>query len=269
MKRIVAILAGFLLSACTTPQETLRLNTQYRAPGQEPRIKLVVIHYTVDNFTDSLALLTGRQVSAHYLIGDEPLKAEALPPILQLVPEQQLAWHAGSSFWRGATRLNDTSVGIELVNPGYQQRLTGVSWASFSSPQIDILTLLLRDIIRRYNIAPYNIVGHSDIAAQRKQDPGPRFPWQQLAEQGIGAWPEPQRVAFWLRGRQPDEKVPTERLLSLLARYGYEVTSEQTKEEQRRVIMAFQMHFRPADYRGYADAQTESIACALLEKYEL
>ncbi|MFP1591062.1 hypothetical protein ACLB1M_09015 [Escherichia coli] len=91
-------------------------------------------------------------------------------------------------------------------------------------------------------------MAHADIAPQRKDDPGPLFPWQQLAQQGIGAWPDAQRVNFYLAGRAPHTPVDTASLLELLARYGYDVKPDMTPREQRRVIMAFQMHFRPTLY---------------------
>jgi len=111
------------------------------------------------------------------------------------------------------------------------------------------------------------VVAHSDIAPQRKDDPGPLFPWQQLAEQGIGAWPDAARVAFYLNGRNPAQLADTATLLDLLARYGYEVKPEMTPAQKKRVIMAFQMHFRPARWDGIADAESVAIAEALLEKY--
>lgn len=111
------------------------------------------------------------------------------------------------------------------------------------------------------------MVAHADIAPQRKDDPGPLFPWQVLAEQGIGAWPDAQRVTFYLAGRAPRAPVEMTSLLDLLARYGYEVKPDMTAREQQRVVMAFQMHFRPALWNGVADAETQAIAEALLEKY--
>jgi N-acetylmuramoyl-L-alanine amidase len=106
------------------------------------------------------------------------------------VPEQDLAWHAGISFWRGSTRINDTSIGIELENRGWQKNAGTKSFTPFNPEQINALIPLAKDIIARYHIAPQNVVAHADIAPQRKDDPGPLFPWRQLAEQGIGAWPD-------------------------------------------------------------------------------
>ncbi|MXG37744.1 N-acetylmuramoyl-L-alanine amidase, partial [Escherichia coli] len=112
-----------------------------------------------------------------------------------------------------------------------------------------------------------NVVAHSDIAPQRKDDPGPLFPWRELAQQGIGAWPDAGRVAFFINGRPPYQAVDTAALLDLLARYGYEVPDNSTPAQQKRIIMVFQMHFRPQLWNGVADVETMAIAEALLEKY--
>jgi N-acetylmuramoyl-L-alanine amidase len=111
------------------------------------------------------------------------------------------------------------------------------------------------------------VVAHSDIAPQRKDDPGPLFPWQALAKQGIGAWPDPARVAFYINGRPRNQDVDRAALLDLLARYGYEVPDNATEQQQKRVITAFQMHYRPSLWNGVADVETMAIAEALLEKY--
>ncbi|WP_128177705.1 N-acetylmuramoyl-L-alanine amidase [[Pantoea] beijingensis] len=266
------LIAVMLLTACGTKgieqHKGYEVDRRQEAFGARPRIKMLVIHYTAEDFPSSLSTLTARQVSAHYLIpAQQQPKKSGVPRIWQLVPEAQLAWHAGPSFWRGATRINDTSIGIEIVNDGYYRTMEGVRWAPFTAQQIAVLQRLIPDIVARYGIEPSNIVGHSDIAPQRKQDPGPLFPWQQLADAGIGAWPDADRVQFWLNGRAPGESVPVADVLDVLARYGYDVTPDMTPRQQQKVIAAFQMHFRPADYRGLPDAETEAIAEALLEKY--
>ncbi|WP_380181742.1 N-acetylmuramoyl-L-alanine amidase [Kalamiella sp. sgz302252] len=243
------------------------VDTRHAAYGARPRVKVLVIHYTAEDFPSSLATLTDQEVSAHYLIPATPPLYSKQPTVLRLVPESELAWHAGISFWRGATRLNDTSVGIELENPGYHRTADGRVWYPFSTAQMQALRPLMRDIVFRYNIQPQDIVGHSDIAPQRKQDPGPLFPWHWLYQQGIGAWPNADRVRYYLAGRAPEQLTDAAYLLQLLARYGYEVTSTMTTKQQQRVIAAFQMHFRPANYSGIADAESEAIAAALLEKY--
>ena len=275
MKRL-AIALALLLAGCASDKGqqkavidkgSYQLDTSHPAQNAYPRIKVLVLHYTAGDFDVSLATLTDRQVSAHYLIPENPPVWQGKPRIWQLVPEKDLAWHAGVSFWRGATRINDTSIGIELENEGWQKNAGVKSFAPFAPAQINALIPLAKDIIARYNIEPQNVVAHADIAPQRKDDPGPKFPWQQLTQQGIGAWPDENRVNFYLNGHAPNASVNPNTVLDLLARYGYEVTPGMTWTQKKRVIMAFQMHFRPARWDGFADAETLAIAEALLEKY--
>lgn len=260
-------LAGCAGEKGIVDKDGYQLDTRHQAQAAYPRIKVLVIHYTADDFDSSLATLTDKNVSSHYLIPSVPPLHRGKPRIWQLVPEQDLAWHAGISFWRGATRINDTSIGIELENRGWQKSAGDKYFAPFEPAQIQALIPLVKDIIARYDIKPQNVVAHADIAPQRKDDPGPLFPWRALAEQGIGAWPDAQRVNFYLAGRAPHAPVEMASLLDLLSRYGYEVKPEMTAREQQRVVMAFQMHFRPTLWNGVADAETQAIAEALLEKY--
>ncbi|WLI78507.1 N-acetylmuramoyl-L-alanine amidase [Kosakonia sp. H02] len=278
MKKWGLLLLALMLAGCASDKDKekeagviekpgYQLVTGYRAQAAYPRIKVLVLHYTADDFDVSLATLLGKEVSSHYLIPAHPPRENGKPRIWQLVPEQDLAWHAGPSFWRGATRINDTSIGIELENRGWQKTASGKTFAPFAQAQINALIPLVKDIVARYHIAPENVVAHADIAPQRKDDPGPQFPWQLLAARGIGAWPDPARVAFYLNGRAEYERVNSATLLDLLARYGYDVKPYMTPLQQKRVIMAFQMHFRPARWDGVADAESLAIAEALLEKY--
>jgi len=269
---IVPVLLALLLAGCATEKGVVdkgayELDTRRQAQAAYPRIKVLVIHYTADDFDSSLATLTDKNVSSHYLIPAIPPQHNGKPRIWQLVPERDLAWHAGVSFWRGATRINDTSIGIELENRGWQKSGGQKRFVPFEPAQIAALIPLAKDIIQRYDIKPQNVVAHADIAPQRKDDPGPLFSWQALAQQGIGAWPDPARVAFYLNGQSPYQPVETSALLDLLARYGYEVPENISSAQQKRVIMAFQMHFRPQLWNGVSDKETMAIAEALLEKY--
>ena len=274
MRRWLCLLPLLWLAACQQPvppgpaaDGALWLERSAPARGADQRVRFLVIHYTAGDFPTALATLTEEHVSAHYLIPASPPQRGGKPVVWQLVPEQARAWHAGASGWGDRTNLNDTSIGIELENPGFEPRLLGQRWFRFPPAQIAALSVLAGQIVQLYGIAPQNVVGHADIAPQRKQDPGPLFPWQALAAEGIGAWPEAARVAAYLQGRPPQQPVPTARLLALLAAYGYPVTEGMDSEAQRRVIAAFQMHFRPADYRGLPDAESEAIARALLAQY--
>ncbi|MCU6670853.1 N-acetylmuramoyl-L-alanine amidase [Enterobacteriaceae bacterium H4N4] len=273
MKRALSLsLLALLLAGCAAEKGIVdkgayELDARRQAQAAYPRIKVLVIHYTADDFDSSLATLTDKNVSSHYLIPAIPPLHQGKPRIWQLVPENALAWHAGVSFWRGATRINDTSIGIELENRGWQNSGGQKRFAPFEPAQIAALIPLAKDIIQRYDIKPQNVVAHADIAPQRKDDPGPLFPWQTLALQGIGAWPDAARVAFYLNGKPPSQPADTPTLLDLLSRYGYNVPENISSAQQKRVIMAFQMHFRPQRWDGVADNETQAIAEALLEKY--
>jgi len=270
--RMIVWCLMMLLTGCAGQQGIVDkgeylVNLRHPAQASYPRVKMLVIHYTADHFHGSLRTLTGPEVSSHYLIPAIPPQLAGKPVIWQLVPEEQLAWHAGVSFWRGNQRVNDISIGIELENSGFTQHGNQKQFYPFAPSQIAVLEKLLPEIIERYQIAPENIVAHGDIAPQRKVDPGPLFPWQQLAERGIGAWPSPDRVSFYLNGRAASEPVDQANLLDLLARYGYQVEPDMTPAQLQQVIVAFQMHFRPQNYSGQADAETQAIVEALLEKY--
>lgn len=274
MKIWPGIIAATLLVGCqTAPQGTTvdrggyRLETLHQAQGADQRIRFLVMHYTAEDFHSSLKTLTDEHVSAHYLLPAHPLREQGKPVAFQLVPETLRAWHAGASYWRGRTSLNDTSIGIEIVNRGFSRRMLFTHWQPYTPEQIALLIPLSRDIIQRYGIQPTDVVGHSDIAPQRKQDPGPLFPWQQLAEAGIGAWPDAAEVQRRLAGRDRHAAVPLAPLLEKLARYGYGVDAQWNARQQRNVLAAFQMHFRPGDFRGEPDAESEAIVDALLQKY--
>lgn len=206
------------------------------SPNFGPRaagaIDMLVLHYTgmpdadaaLDRLCDPKA-----SVSAHYLI-DEDGRVHAL------VAEAMRAWHAGVASWRGETDINSRSIGIELVNPGHE-----FGYRAFPPVQIAALVELAGAILARHPIAPRNVVGHSDVAPTRKEDPGELFPWQDLAEShGIGLWPCGEPCAL------PPEHV----LLAGLAQIGYDVT------EPEAAVRAFQRHFRPWGVDGRADAET-------------
>lgn len=273
MRRSLSLLLlALLLAGCATQEGIVdkgayELDTRHQAQAAYPRIKVLVIHYTADDFDRSLATLTDKNVSSHYLIPAVPPAPDGKPRIWQLVAENELAWHAGISFWRGTNRINDTSVGIELENRGWQKTAGLKHFTPFEPAQIAALIPLARDIITRYHIKPENVVAHADIAPQRKDDPGPLFPWRELAQHGIGAWPDPDRVSALLNGQPRYQAADAKRLLDLLARYGYEVPDAIIPAQQKRVIMAFQMHFRPQKWDGYADCESVAIAEALVEKY--
>ncbi|WP_434660254.1 N-acetylmuramoyl-L-alanine amidase [Paraburkholderia sp. A3BS-1L] len=279
----VAAFAALALAACAPATMVDRggyvADTQYHARSADSRIRFLVEHYTQGDEPTALEELTRENVSAHYLVPVHPPLRDGKPVVLQLVPEAQRAWHAGASEWQGTTELNAASIGIENVNSGPLTDSQATSqatpegsppreWAPWPPEQVAAIIALSKDIVARYGIAPTRVVGHSDIAPQRKIDPGPLFPWKPLYEAGVGAWPDDATVKAELAGRAPDAPADVLGLQTKLARYGYEVATDGVLDARtRRVFAAFQMHFRPRDYSGTPDAETDAIAQALLDKY--
>jgi N-acetylmuramoyl-L-alanine amidase len=251
MKSLLAALVLALLAGCAAGPQ---IDHSYTARGQAPRVRFVVIHYTVSDRPSSIKILTEQQVSAHYLLTDEPK-----PVIYGLVDETQQAYHAGVSSWKGFTMLNTSSVGIEIVNPGWKDTPQGRVYAPFPQSQIDTLIVLLKDIVKRNHVAPENILGHEEIAPQRKQDPGPMFPWYQLARAGLVAWPDATRVA----AVRPafDALLPdVSWFQQKLATHGYAIAQTCVLDEQtRNVLSAFQAKYRPANIDGNPDAESAAL----------
>jgi N-acetylmuramoyl-L-alanine amidase len=204
-------------------------------------IDILVLHYTgMRSAEDALTRLCdpAAKVSAHYTIDEDGT-------VYILVPEARRAWHAGVSCWAGARDINARSIGIELVNPGHE-----FGYRAFPEAQISSLAALAKDILARHPIPAWRVLGHSDVAPARKDDPGELFPWRRLAGEGIGLWPQP--------GNDPGaEAVP-----GLMTRYGYdpEVAGD-------KVVTAFQRHFRPSRVDGMADAETRTMLSGLIALY--
>ena len=259
-----------LLSACQSPP--YHSESRFVSPNQDNRIRYLIVHYTHGDNADALQVLTrpGSGVSAHYLLS-RPAPG-SLPILYTLVPESQRAWHAGRSSWQQQSAMNDRSIGIEVVNPGYlpatsQAPLMQRHWVTYPQAQLQALAALLRQLSDRYQIPPEHLLGHSDIAPGRKVDPGPDFPWQWLAQHyQLGAWPDEQRVAALLQHGLPPLDIRV--LQQQLAQYGYEVpVTGELDSATRQVIQAFQLHFRPSRFDGEPDADTRARLQALLEKY--
>jgi N-acetylmuramoyl-L-alanine amidase len=252
MKSLAATLLIALLAGCVTAPGGI--DKTYTAKGQASRVRFLVLHYTVSDKPVSLKVLTEQQVSAHYLLTDD-----ASPTIYGLVDETRAAYHAGNSSWKGFTQLNNSSIGIEIVNAGWKDTPQGRVYAPFPQTQIDALIPLVKDIVARHGILPENVVGHSDIAPLRKQDPGPMFPWYQLARAGLVVWPDPNRVAAV---RQVfDIQVPDAIWFQKkLAAHGFSLAQTGLFDQPTRtVIAAFQMKYRPANIAGEPDAETAAM----------
>jgi N-acetylmuramoyl-L-alanine amidase len=239
-----------LLAGCASGP---RIDDRYTATGQNSRVQYIILHYTSTDLPRSLRLLTEEEVSSHYLIGDAP------PTVYRLVDENRRAWHVGDSQWQGRTWLNGTSIGIELVNQGYFEGPAGRYWQPYAPAQIDALIELLEDIMHRHQLPPGSILGHSDVAPQRKVDPGPLFPWKRLADAGLLAWPDAQQQALF------SKSLPTVAWFQQqLARHGYAVPEHgELDQATRNVLAAFQMKYRPARYDGEPDAQTAAMLLVL------
>ncbi|MGJ8523382.1 hypothetical protein R84981_002083 [Carnimonas sp. R-84981] len=244
-----------------------RVDHSLHTQGANERIQTLVIHYTAENDQRSIDALKGNTVGVHYLVLEQPGRYQGQPVVMQLADESKRAWHAGRSSWDGKKGLNDTSIGIEIVNMGFKQTRDGMVFSPFSMSQVALVTALAKDIVTRYHIDPTHVVGHSDIAPGRKLDPGPFFPWQRLAQAGIGAWPEASTVAYYRQ--RFNARLPTvAQLQRALASYGYDITaSGDFDQSTKRVLASFQMHFRPTRYDGTYDAETAAILFALVSKY--
>jgi N-acetylmuramoyl-L-alanine amidase len=250
MKLLSCALLLFVLAGCSTGPG---IDRSHPSVNHDSRIQFVVLHYTSASDERSLALLTHGEVSAHYLVGLNP------PKVYQLVDESQRAWHAGESEWDGRTWLNSSSIGIEIVNPGFSDTPTGRLWYPYTEAQIEAVEALLKDIVKRYNIEPGHIIGHSDIAPLRKQDPGPMFPWRRLAEKGFGIWPDAGAVARQ-KARFDVNPPSITWFQQALARLGYATPQTGVLDvSTRHVLAAFQMHFRPERFDGEPDAQSAAI----------
>lgn len=256
LRRTAALMAALVLTACAgIDHGELVIDRSIRAKSQDSRVELIVLHYTATGKDASLRILSEQNVSSHYLITDDPH-----PVVYQLVDENRRAWHAGVSEWYGRTDINAGSIGIEIVNQGG----SGTSWVPYSDAQIDTLIMLMHDIVQRHQIKPHNIVGHSDIAPQRKVDPGPLFPWKRLANAGLGRWfsedeKKQHEREFMARG-MPDIAW----MQSELKRAGYPVAQHgRLDQATRNVLAAFQMRYRPDRYDGVPDIETMAILKAL------
>jgi N-acetylmuramoyl-L-alanine amidase len=204
-------------------------------------VTMLVLHYTgMQDAASALARLTDAEakVSAHYLVAEDG-------QVIRMVDEDKRAWHAGRSYWRGITDVNSASVGIEIVNPGHE-----FGYRPFPEAQIEAVLTLSRKIIHRHRITRGNVVGHSDVAPARKEDPGELFPWALLAKHRL-ALPRPTKNLV-------DPLWNDASFLLALERFGYDVT------EQEAAVRAFQRRFRPELIDGIIDGESRAILLALL-----
>ena len=213
-----------------------RASPNHEHRGARPRIDMLVLHYTgmrsaalaLDRLCDPATL-----VSAHYLVEEDGV-------VWRLVPELRRAFHAGLSCWQDERDLNFVSIGIEIVNPGHEW-----GYRPFPAEQMAAVEWLCRDVLSRHPIPPDRVVGHSDIAPERKTDPGELFDWPRLARGGVGIWPTPGR-------REAAAPVNPAQAAADLAAIGYCVGPG----TETAAVIAFQRRFRPACVDGIMDAET-------------
>ena len=221
-------------------------NLKKRAKNQ---IKLVIFHYTgMKNEKSAIHRLTNIQsaVSSHYFIKKNG-------EIISMVPDLYVAWHAGISSWKKKNSLNGNSIGIELSNPGHR-----FGYLEFTKNQIKSLIKLSKFLIRKYKIEKKNFLGHSDIAPDRKLDPGEKFPWELLFKNKIGFWHQlEQNRLIPLRGSKVSVK-NYEMCLKKLKKFGYPTSSQIVKNQFRfnkLLIKAFQRRFRSVLINGKIDQE--------------
>lgn len=222
----------------------------YDLRGDAP-IEKLVLHYTgMQSGTAALERLCDAkaEVSAHYLVEEDGR-------IFQLVEEQYRAWHAGIAYWRGCRDINARSIGIEIVNPGHE-----FGYRDFPNAQMDAVIALCKEILTRHPaIPPRCVIGHSDVAFRRKQDPGERFDWPHLAKEGIGLWHDnPEDKPKFTALKRGDGGEAVRQMQEALVYYGYGLPVDgMFSDVCEQGVIAFQRHFRPEKLDGIWDA-----ACA-------
>ena len=249
-------LPGFMPDSSMVSDVVPSANYGERRDGRTP--DMIILHYT--GMPDAEGALTrlctpGSEVSAHYVVLTDGR-------VIQCVPERLRAWHAGVSNWRGETDINSCSIGIEIVNPGHDW-----GYPDFPRRQIAAVIALCRGIMIRRELPKHRVLGHSDIAPGRKKDPGEKFPWDLLANSGVGIWTEPAPIVGGDKIVLGASGPAVQALQEKLATFGYGVEANgQYDSTMMEIVAAFQRHFRPKQVDGIADASTLTTLDALLAK---
>ncbi len=227
-----------------------------RAAGKP--VDMLILHYTgMSSAEGALNWLCDPRssVSSHYFVFEDGRT-------VQLVDEARRAWHAGRSFWRGETDINSRSIGIEIANPGHE-----FGYRAFPDVQIEAVISLCKSIVARHPIPPRHVLAHSDVAPDRKEDPGELFPWRELAVEGIGLWVPPVACADGRTLREGDADRSVSDLISDLRAFGYGVPQDPVYDTMlATVVTAAQRHFRPALVTGQADPETRGTLRALAQR---
>ncbi|HPF46545.1 MAG: N-acetylmuramoyl-L-alanine amidase [Alphaproteobacteria bacterium] len=216
-------------------------------------IKYIIFHYTgMSTGDEALERLCDPEasVSAHYLIEEDGT-------VFNMVDEDKRAWHAGVSRWENDVDINDLSIGIEIVNPGHSYPGYAGGYRAFPEMQMDAVKKLSLGIIRRHEISPFYILGHSDVAWRRKIDPGELFDWQGLAKDGIGCWPETAQI-------DNGEALDSKNFIKNLKIFGYD--TDGCEQNISEITAAFQRHFRQSNINGELDFETFYLLESLLKQ---
>ena len=221
------------------------------------KIKFIIFHYTgMSNEKKAINKLTNNKskVSSHYFI-------KRNGEIILMVPELYIAWHAGKSKWKNYNLLNSTSIGIEISNKGHQ-----FGYQNYSANQIRSLIKLSKILIKKYKIKSKNILGHSDIAYNRKKDPGEKFPWKLLSKKRIGIWHNLNKNELSNIRNVAINSIEDNALLNNLKKIGYNF-NHLSLNQKRKLLMAFQRRFRPELINGKSDKECLIIAKKLSKLY--
>ena len=225
------------------------------------QIKFIVFHYTgMKKESEAISRLTNiqSQVSCHYLIKKNG-------EIITMVPETYIAWHAGKSSWRNCKSLNKNSIGIEITNPGHEFK-----YKKFTEKQINTLLKLSRYLIKKYNINLKNILGHSDIAPERKKDPGENFPWQYLSQNEVGLWHTIKKQELIKNRKIKAIKINKDIFINNLFKIGYQKKKPKTLSKNKYldyIIKAFQRRYRQSLIDGKIDQECLIISQNLIKRF--
>lgn len=239
--------APFAADSALVAEVVAAANVEPRKGGLKP--DLLLLHYTGMRSAAAAVAWLARadsKVSCHYVIDVDGR-------ITQQVPEAMRAWHAGLSYWAGETDINSCSIGIEIQNPGHE-----LGYHPFPAPQMTAVAALGREIVTRHKILPQRVLAHSDIAPNRKIDPGEKFDWRMLSERGVGLWMPPSPLRVSDAGLDATAPAPSVRAAQVLfARYGYDIEATGVLDAKTVAgVTAFQRHFRIARIDGRIDLST-------------
>ena len=246
------------MSIKTTLNYSPNFNSKKRKFKQ---IKFIVFHYTgMKKESEAISRLTNIQseVSCHYLIKKNG-------EIIAMVPETYIAWHAGKSSWRNCKSLNKNSIGIEITNPGHEFK-----YKKFTEKQINTLLKLSRYLIKKYNINLKNILGHSDIAPERKKDPGEKFPWQYLSQNKVGLWHTIKKQELIKNRKIKAIKINKDIFINNLFKIGYQKKKPKTLSKNKYldyIIKAFQRRYRQSLIDGKIDQECLIISQNLIKRF--